>query len=65
MRNRIHSHPKLEAKLGLDEEHVIIDRELYHEMLIVNSQLVSLASSVFPKKRVRAKSPGQKISVEH
>lgn len=39
MRNKIHSHPKLEEKLGLGEEHVIIGRALYYELLILNYEL--------------------------
>ena len=45
MTNRIHSHPKLEKKLGLDEEHVIIDRKLYNELIILNSGLAILAKN--------------------
>ena len=39
MKNRIHSHPKMEQQLGLDDNHVIIDRELYHELVVLNSEL--------------------------
>ena len=31
-KNRIHNHPMMEKKLGLDDDHVIIDRELFEEL---------------------------------
>jgi len=31
--NRVHNHPILEREKGLDENHVIIDKELYLELL--------------------------------
>ena len=33
MKNRIHNHPKMEKELGVNESHVIIDRELFSELL--------------------------------
>ena len=32
MAERLHTHPKLEEKLGLDSEHVIIDRETFERL---------------------------------
>lgn len=31
----LHSHPKMERRLGLDEDHVIIDRVVYNKLCIV------------------------------
>ena len=50
MKQPIHSHPKLEQSLGLDECHVIIDRELYYEMVILNSKMAIIASEHFRGK---------------
>ncbi len=33
LKSRIHNHPKMERDKDLDEYHVIIDRELYLELL--------------------------------
>ena len=33
LENRIHSHPKMEVAKGLDGGHIIIDKELYLELL--------------------------------
>lgn len=33
MCKRIHNHPAMERKLGVPEDHVIIDRELYIELV--------------------------------
>lgn len=51
MENKIHSHPKLEEKLGLDKEHVIIDRELYHEILVLNGSLAVINITHFSKRK--------------
>lgn len=40
----LHNHPQLEAKLGLDEKHVIIDREAY----LKAQKLFSQSLPVFP-----------------
>lgn len=50
MKSKVHSHPELEKKLGLDDEHVIIDRELYHEVLIMNSTLKIIALRHFNRE---------------
>ena len=33
MKNRMHNHPKMEKELRVSEDHVIIDRELYWELV--------------------------------
>lgn len=33
LENRIHSHPKMEKDKNLDDNHIIIDKELYLELL--------------------------------
>lgn len=33
LETRVHNHPGMEKKKGLDENHVIIDKELYLELV--------------------------------
>ena len=59
MKNRIHRHPKLEHTLGLDETHVIIDRDLYHELITLNSGMTILFSHFPVKEKVSSDLPNK------
>ena len=63
MNNPVHNHPKMEERLGLDEDHVIIDKELYHEFLILSSELAIVVAAHFSKVKVSNISSKLKISL--